>query len=84
MTVESFDDTSMNAGPVPKRGTKAAASPPSASGSANGIPSGVEQADGTENMRGETQTKQAAGRSTPGGSANHIPGTVDTFKDGVV
>lgn len=82
MAVESFDDTSLGNGTVPKVGTRGGAEPQGPP-SATGRPSGVRTADGTESPRTEVKTKRAEAPSTPSGSAKFKPSAVQSFKDGL-
>lgn len=79
---QKFNDTFLGNANVPSVGNtseSAGPAPPSASNK-NGATS---QADGTENMRAETQTKQAPINSTPSGGKDQRPAGVDSFPERV-
>lgn len=80
MSVQSYNERFLGNAPVPGSGSRSGASPAGPGVSAKGQ-KGVRQADGTDNPRANTQTKQAGPRSVPSGKKG---AGAQSFTDGVV
>jgi hypothetical protein len=81
MPVETYDETSLGNGPVPRTGTRGGAAPASQPG-AVGTPN-IRTADGTESPRTTVTTKMAAPLATPTGGRKGWPKAVTSYPDGV-
>lgn len=84
MPVQQFNEVFLGNATVPGTGTKSGVGPPAITASARGIPSRVDQADGTANLRSEGKHMMAAPLSPNSGGKDHRPKAVESFHDAAV
>ena len=83
MAIETFNERFLGNAKVPQSGSREGAGKQSPRGTATGMPSGVQKADGTAPLGSPVVTKQAAPRSAPSGGKK-TPKGVDAFGGGSV
>ena len=82
--VQQFNERFLGNATVPTEGTKASTEPPAIGVSATGMPKGVDQADGTANIKSDGIHRNAAPNSpNPGGTVRR-PAGVQSFNDKAV
>ena len=81
---ESFNEKFLGNASVPVTGTRGAAGPSAVGGRAVGMPSAVDQADGTANIRSDGKHMNAAPNAAYMSASDHRPKAVDSFTDNKV
>ena len=79
--VQTFDEKFLGNANVPKEGMKTSLEPPTIGVSAGGMPPGVDQADGTANIKSDGVHKYAAPLSPNASGTVRRPPGVNSFQD---